>query len=133
MPPPEPILDREQLSAAPAAYFQAVDRKDLEATLAFFTDDATFTVQSAHLTFTGRDELAGMFRTFFADYGVIRHGITNLVVDELQGKAATEQTCPHVRADGSPETVTTCNFFDVASDGRFSRVIVWIDGVSPLR
>ena len=44
---------RDAVSAGPAAYFEAVDRKDLEATLAFFTDDATFTVQSAHLTFAG--------------------------------------------------------------------------------
>lgn len=121
------------LPAAPAAYFAAVDRKDLEATLEFFSDDATFGIATAGLTFTGTDEIAGMFTAFFADYAVIRHSVTNLVVDDEAGRAATEQRCPHVRADGSPETVTTCNVFEVAGDGRFSRVVVWIDGASPLR
>jgi ketosteroid isomerase-like protein len=126
-------VTREQLAAAPAAYFEAVDRKDMAATLAFFRDDATFTVQTAGLTFAGKDGIEGMFTTFFADYEVIRHGVTNLVVDEAAARAATEQTCPHVRADGTPETVVTCNVFEFASDGRFSRVIVWIDGASPLK
>jgi hypothetical protein len=25
-----------------------------------------------------------------------------------------------------------CNFFDVGPDGRFSRVIIWMDGTNPL-
>ena len=125
---------REQLEHAPSAYFEAVDRKDICETLAFFAEDATFTVQSAHLTFAGRDDgIRQMFETFFADYATIVHGITNLVVDEAKQKVSTEQTCPHIRSDGTPETVTTCNFFDVGPDGRFTRVIIWIDGVSPLR
>ncbi len=123
----------DQLQTAPVAYFEAVDRKDMETTLDFFADDATFTVQTAGITFAGRDEIAGMFSTFFSDYDVIRHGVTNLVVDEPAAKAATEQTCPHVRADGTPETVTTCNVFEFGPGGRFSRVIVWIDGSSPLK
>ena len=90
-------------------------------------------MQTAGLTFAGKDEIEGMFTTFFADYDVIRHGVTNLVVDEAAARAATEQTCPHVRADGTPETVVTCNVFEFAPDGRFRRVIVWIDGVSPLK
>lgn len=124
---------RDPIRAAPAAYFAAVDRKDMDATLGFFADDATFTVRSAGLTFRGQEEIAGMFTTFFADYDVIRHGITNLVVDEEAAKAATEQTCPHVRADGTPETVVTCNVFELGRDGRFARVVVWIDGASPLK
>lgn len=126
-------LDHDVIAAAPAAYFDAVDAKDLDATLAFFADDATFTVQTAHLTWSGRDEIAGMFRGFFDGYATIRHEITNLVVDEATARASTEQHCPHVRSDGAPETLTTCNVFDFAPDGRFQRVIVWIDGVSPLR
>lgn len=127
--PPGP----DMIAAAPAAYFTAVDAKDLEATLAFFADDATFTVQTAHVTWSGREEIAGMFRGFFAGYSTIRHEITNLIVDGPASRAATEQHCPHVRNDGTPETLTTCNVFAYADDGRFQRVIVWIDGVSPLR
>lgn len=125
---------REQLERLPFSYFEAVDRKDMDATLAFFDEDATFTVQSAHLTFAGRDAgIRQMFETFFADYTTIVHGVTNVVVDEPAQKVSTEQTCPHVRSDGTPETVTTCNFFTVGADGRFTRVIIWIDGASPLK
>jgi ketosteroid isomerase-like protein len=127
------VATSDRLAAAPAAYFDAVDAKDLDGTLAFFADDASFTVQSAGLTFTGVSEIAGMFTTFFGDYSTIRHRITNLVVDEGAARAATEQTCPHVRADGTPETVTTCNTFAFGPGGLFTRVVVWIDAASPLK
>ena len=125
--------DREQLRRAPGAYFDAVDAKDMEGALSFFAPDATFTIQSARLTFEGRDGIRSMFENFFGDYSHIEHNITNLVVDEAEGKASTEQSCPHVKTDGTLDHVTTCNFFDFADDGTFRRVIVWIDGASPLR
>ena len=125
-------LARTQLEQAPWAYFAAVDAKDLDTSLSFFADDATFTIQSAGVVFTGRDEIAGMFRGFFGDYKTICHNITSIVVDETTGKVATEQTCPHIKLDGTPDTLTTCNFFTYAGNGKFQRVIIWIDGVSPL-
>lgn len=125
--------DRAHLSAAPGAYFDAVDRKDMEGALAFFAPDATFTIQSAHITFEGHDGIRQMFGNFFGDYSHIEHNITNIVVDEASGKASTEQSCPHVKTDGSSDHVTTCNFFTFDDAGLFTRVIVWIDGVSPLR
>ncbi len=125
-------LTREHLGTAPYTYFEAVDRKDMEATLDHFADDATLIVASAKLELHGRDEIRGMFERFFADYATISHQIRNLVVDEQAQKAATEQHCPHVKTDGSPDTVYTCDFFDYAPDGRFSRVIIWIDQASPL-
>ena len=125
-------LTRADLERAPWAYFEAVDAKDLEASLEFFSENATFTIQSAGVTFAGRNEIAGMFRGFFGDYSAICHNISSIVVDEAAAKCATEQTCPHVKLDGSPDTLTTCNFFTFGPDGRFERVIIWIDGTSPL-
>ena len=125
-------LTRAHLKQAPWAYFAAVDAKDLDRSLSFFADDATFTIQSAGVIFTGREEIAGMFRGFFGDYQTISHNITNIVIDETAGKSATEQTCPHVKLDGSPDTLTTCNFFTFAPNGTFQRVIIWIDGANPL-
>jgi hypothetical protein len=55
------------------------------------------------------------------------------VVDEAEGKASTEQSCPHVKNDGDLDHVITCNFFSFDEAGKFKRVIVWIDGASPLR
>lgn len=127
------MVDRASLAAAPRTYFAAVDRKDMEATLDCFADDATLTVQTAGIRFEGRDAIRGMFEHFFADYSVIDHRITNLVVDEAEGRASTEQYCPHVKADGTPDTVRACNFFDVGPDCRFRRVVIFIDSASPLR
>ena len=125
--------DRAHLKQAPGAYFDAVDAKDMEGALSFFAPDATFTIQSAHVTFEGHDGIRSMFENFFGDYSHIEHNITNLVVDEAEGKASTEQSCPHVKTGGELDHVITCNFFSFDEVGKFKRVIVWIDGVSPLR
>ena len=127
------MQDRAHLLQAPGAYFDAVDAKDMATALSFFAPDATFTIQSAHITFEGHDEIASMFENFFGDYSHIEHNITNIVVDETEGRASTEQSCPHVKTDGALDHVTTCNFFSFDESGKFSRVIVWIDGASPLR
>ncbi len=53
-------LTRAELERSPWAYFEAVDRKDLEASLGFFSDDATFTIQSTgptRLSVTGPREV----------------------------------------------------------------------------
>ena len=125
-------ISRSNLERQPWAYFEAVDAKDLDGSLSFFADDATFTIQSAGVVFSGREEIAGMFRGFFDDYETICHNITNIVVDEVAAKSATEQTCPHIKRDGTPDVLTTCNFFSFAPDGKFQRVIIWIDGANPL-
>ena len=125
--------DRAHLKQAPGAYFDAVDAKDMEGALSFFAPDATFTIQSAHVTFEGHDGIRRMFENFFGDYSHIEHNITNLVVDEAEGRASTEQSCPHIKNDGTLDHAITCNFFSFDADGKFSRVIVWIDVASPLR
>lgn len=126
------ILDRGAIARLPLAYFEAVDAKDLDATLAFFAPDATFTIQTAGTTFAGLDEITSMFRGFFSDFATIVHDVRNIVVDAVPLRVATEQVCPHVALDGTPVTLTTCNVFDLSGDGRFRRVVVWIDGTSPL-
>ncbi|MEI7439014.1 MAG: nuclear transport factor 2 family protein [Thermoleophilia bacterium] len=98
-----------------------------------FADDATFTIQTVPVTLTGKAEIRGMFEHFFGDYSHIEHNITNLVVDEAEGRASTEQSCPHIKTDGTLDHAITCNFFSFNEDGKFTRVIVWIDVASPLR
>lgn len=125
-------LTRNQLAQLPYAYFAAVDAKDLDASLAYFADDATFTIQSAHTTYAGKDEIAGMFRGFFADFSKIVHNPRNITVDDAAQRVASEQVCPHVANDGTVVALTTVNLYDVGPDGRFTRVMLWIDGDSPL-
>jgi hypothetical protein len=121
---------RDQLAAIPASYFRAVDSYDLPAVLAHFADDATLTVQSARVTFSGHDEIGRMFTDFFADWDSMVHEITNIVVDSTTSKVSTEQLVD-LNRNGTTR-MHNCNFFDVNAEGKFSRVIIWMDGTNPL-
>jgi hypothetical protein len=123
-------IERDQLAALPASYFSAVDSYDLAAVLEHFAADATLTVQTAGVTFTGHDEIGTMFTGFFGDWDSMTHEITNLVVDPVASKVSTEQ---HVDLNRNGTTkMHNCNFFDVNAEGKFSRVIIWMDGTNPL-
>jgi ketosteroid isomerase-like protein len=122
--------EREQLAAIPASYFRAVDAYDLPAVLAHFAENATLTVQSARVTFTGHDEIGRMFTDFFGDWDSMVHEITNIVVDPTGSKVSTEQLVD-LNRNGTTK-MHNCNFFDVGPDGRFTRVIIWMDGTNPL-
>ena len=122
--------EREQLAAIPASYFRAVDQYDLPAVLEHFAEDATLTVQSARVTFTGHDEIGRMFTDFFGDWDSMVHEITNIVVDPAASKVSTEQLVD-LNRNGTTK-MHNCNFFDVGPDSRFTRVIIWMDGTNPL-
>ena len=123
-------LTRDQLAALPDSYFKAVDASDLAAVLAHFADDATLTVQTAGVTFSGHEEIGRMFVDFFGDWDSMVHTITNLVVDPVGSKVSTEQLVD-LNRNGTTK-MHNCNFFDVGADGKFSRVIIWMDGSNPL-
>jgi len=120
----------ETLRNAPASYFAAVDALDVPRVLTHFAEDATLTVQTAGVTFTGHAEIERMFNDFFADWDSMVHEIVNLVVDEPSGKVATEQLVDLV--SGETTKMHNCNFFTLGADGRFTRVIIWMDGANPL-
>ena len=123
-------LTREQLAALPDSYFKAVDAKDVDAILAHFADDAVLTVQTDHAVFSGADEIRRMFTDFCDNSVSIFHEIKNIVVDPIGSKVSTEQ---HVDLNRNGTTkMHNCNFFDVGPDGRFTRVIIWMDGTNPL-
>ena len=126
-------LTREALAAAPQTYFAAVDAMDVDGVLAHFADDATLTVQTDHMTFTGADEIRRMFTDFFGASTWIRHEIRNLVVEEAAAKVATEQGYIGELKDGSKNDMHNCNFFDFDADGKFKRVIIWMAGTNPLK
>jgi uncharacterized protein (TIGR02246 family) len=126
-------LTREQLAELPASYFRAVDAKDVDAVLEHFADDATLTVQTDHVTFTGADEIRRMFTDFMAASVSIFHELKNIVVEPERGKVATEQSYVGELRDGTRNDMHNCNFFDVGPDGRFTRVIIWMAGTNPLK
>ena len=126
-------LTREQLAALPDSYFKAVDAKDVDAILAHFADDCVMTVQTDHAVFDGADEIRRMFTDFCAASVSIFHEIKNIVVEPAAGKVATEQSYIGELNDGTKNDMHNCNFFDVDSDGKFSRVIIWMAGTNPLK
>ena len=129
----QPALSREALAAAPASCFRAVDAMDVDAILEHFADDATLTVQTDHVTFTGADEIRRMFNDFTGASVSIFHEIKNIVVETDARKVATEQSYIGELKDGTKNDMHNCNFFDFNEDGKFSRVIIWMAGTNPLK
>ncbi len=123
--------ERGHLAEAPASYFKAVDAMDVNAVVAHFADDATLTVQTDGVTFSGATEIARMFTDFFSTWDSMAHKITNMVVEPEARKVATEQLVDLV--SDSTTKMHNCNFFDVNDEGKFSRVIIWMDGTNPLK
>ncbi len=74
-----------------------------------------------------------MFTDFCGNSVSIFHEIKNIVVEPDAGKVATEQSYIGELNDGSKNDMHNCNFFDVNSDGQFSRVIIWMAGTNPLK
>jgi uncharacterized protein (TIGR02246 family) len=126
-------LSREQLAALPDSYFKAVDAMDVDAIVSHFADDATLTVQTDHVTWTGADEIRRMFTDFCGASVSIFHEIKNIVVEPETGKVATEQSYIGELKDGTRNDMHNCNFFDIGPDGRFTRVIIWMAGTNPLK
>ncbi len=126
-------LSREQLAALPDSYFKAVDAMDVDAILSHFADDATLTVQTDHVTFTGAEEIRRMFNDFVGASVSIFHELKNTVVEPDRGKVATEQSYIGELKDGTRNDMHNCNFFDIGPDGRFTRVIIWMAGTNPLK
>ena len=123
---------RSELASAPRSYFDAVDRLDVDDVLSHFADDATLTVQTDGVTFTGAEEIRRMFTDFLASWDSMVHDITNLVVDEAGRRVATEQRVT-LTSGGTDTPMYNCNFFSIGEDGRFERVIIWMDGSNPLQ
>ncbi len=126
-------LTRDRLAALPDSYFKAVDAKDVDAVLSHFDDDATLTVQTDHVTFSGSDEIRRMFDDFIGNSVSIFHEIKNIVVEPEAGKVATEQSYIGELNDGTRNEMHNCNFFDISPEGKFTRVIIWMAGTNPLK
>ena len=126
-------LTRDRLAELPASYFRAVDAMDVDAILEHFADDATLTVQTDHVTFSGAEEIRRMFTDFCGNSNSIFHEIKNIVVEPERRKVATEQSYVGELKDGTRNDMHNCNFFDVGPDGRFTRVIIWMAGTNPLK
>jgi ketosteroid isomerase-like protein len=128
----EPGLSRAELiDLATRKYFANVDRKDIEATLACFHDEALFCVQTAFTRHSGKGELRRMFEDFFAGYQTIVHKDFTCTVDEANGRIVACFEAVLTGHDGSVTRLNNTNFWRVR-DGRFQEVYVYMSGANPL-
>lgn len=113
------------------AYFAAVDRMDLAATLACFTPDARFTIATYDTVYQGRDTgLRGMFERLNARYARIWHGDFDHVV-QAPDRIASRSRVENLGHDGVTRIKNNCNFFRLEGD-RFSEVFVYMSGDNSL-
>jgi hypothetical protein len=114
----EPVLNRAQLIAlATKSYFGNVDKKDMEATLACFHDEALFCVQTAFTRHAGKAEIRRMFEDFFGAYFVC-------TVDEKNGRITASFEAVLTGHDGSITQFFNTNFWRIR-DGKFQEVYVY--------
>ena len=113
-------------------YFAAVDRMDLDATLACFTPDARVTIASFDTVYQGRDtEVRGMYERLFARYASVWHGDFDHVAQPPQ-RIASQFTVRNVSAQGMLAVKHNCNFFRLR-EGLVCDMSVYMSGDNSLR
>jgi ketosteroid isomerase-like protein len=115
-------------------YFASVDRKDMDAVLDCFAEDAVFTIQSAFTTHEGRDTgIRKMFENLFATYEQkIVHRDFKHVVDVENNRCAAQFEVELADAEGNETYLSNCNFFYLNENGKFERVFVYMSGENVL-
>ncbi len=127
-----PNLNAEALiELVETKYFRNVDNKNLDAVIACFAPDASLTVQTAHVTHQGHDEIRRMFADFMGSTEVIYHGDYSHVVDADNQLIASQFVARNKYNDGSRIEMRNCNFF-VVENGVFKRVTIYMSGENPL-
>ena len=127
-----PGLTRAELiDLATQKYFASVDRKDMDATLACFHDEALFCVQTAFARHSGKAELRRMFEDFFGAWQAIVHRDFTCTVDEANGRIVACFEAVLTAHDGSVTRLANTNFWRIR-DGKFQEVTVYMSGENPL-
>ncbi|QYJ14971.1 hypothetical protein Rxycam_00782 [Rubrobacter xylanophilus DSM 9941] len=115
-------------------YFANVDRKNMDAVLDCFAEDAVFTIQSAFTTHEGRDTgIRKMFENLFNTYSPkIVHRDFKHVVDIENNCCAAQFEVELTDTDGNETYLSNCNFFYLDKNGKFERVFVYMSGENVL-
>ena len=124
-------LRENQLVVLAEHYFAAVDRMDLQATLACFVPHARFSIATYDTLYRGRDgEVRAMFERLFARYASVWHGEFDHVVQPPQ-RIASRFRVENTGPDGRKFVKHNCNFFRLRGD-RFAEVFVYMSGDNSL-
>ena len=128
----EPTLTRAELiELGTIRYFGNVDKKDLDAALACFHDEALFCVQTAFTRHVGKAAIKRMFEDFFSAFETIVHKDFVCTVDEKNGRVTASFEAVLTGHDGSVTRFFNTNFWRVR-DGRFQEVYVYFSGSNVL-
>ncbi len=112
-------------------YFLAVDRMDLPATLACFTEDARITIATFDVAYVGRDtEIRGMYERLFARYASVWHGDFDHVVQPPM-RIASQFTVRNRSHQGQTVVKHNCNFFRLRGE-LFCDMSVYMSGDNSL-
>lgn len=127
----EPAARDALVDLAIDRYFAAVDRKDIEAALACFHDEALFTVQTSSTRHAGKPTIRRMFEDFFGAYATIVHRDFTCTVDAAHGRIAASFQAVLTGDDGTVTRLANTNFWRVR-EGRFQEVYVYMSGANVL-
>ncbi len=125
-------LDRQGLiDLAINQYFANVDKKDLEAVLDCFHDNAMLTVQTVFTIHEGKQNIGRMFKDFFDSYGVIIHRDFTYTVDEVNGRIVASFVAELKDNEDNTTYLHNTNFWRIR-DNKFQEVYVYMSGENPL-
>jgi maleamate amidohydrolase len=123
--------DRGSLEGTARSYLAALDRLDLEGTMACFADGASFGIGSDGTQLRGREPIRAMWDGILGAHRAMTHEVTDIAVDAERGKVMTRQSFHGWEADGNETERASAYLFTVDPDLRFTDVQVWIDGSTP--
>jgi ketosteroid isomerase-like protein len=124
-------LNSTELVALVERYFASVDRMDIDATLACFEPDATFTIATFNTIYQGRDTgIRSMFERLNSRYSRVWHGHFDHII-QVPSRVASQFRVENTLLDGSLSVKNNCNFFSVRGT-RFDAVQVYMSGDNSL-
>jgi ketosteroid isomerase-like protein len=112
-------------------YFGNVDKKDLDAVLDCFHENAMITVQTAFTVHDGKDNIKRMFTDFMGAYKTIIHKDFTCTVDEPNGRITASFVAELEDHDGNWTSLSNTNFWRIRGE-KFQVVYIYMSGENPL-
>jgi len=122
---------QELIDLAINQYFGNVDKKDLQAVLNCFHDNAMLTVQTVFTLHEGKQNIGRMFKDFFDNYDVIIHRDFTYTVDEMNGRIVASFIAELKDSEDNTTYLHNTNFWRIR-DNKFQEVYVYMSGENPL-
>lgn len=125
-------LDRDGLiELAIDKYFASVDRKDLDAVLDCFHDNAMITTQTSFTTHAGKANIKRMFSDFMSAFDVIVHRDFTCTVDEDNGRITASFVAELTDQEGGKTYLENTNFWRIRDD-KFQEIYIYMSGENVL-